>query len=254
MKITVYGSSSKGNCSLVRFDNGVSAFLDAGIPTKQIKDKKTGKYVFVTHSHKDHSRYAKEFVEKYGGKIVLSQGTKDCLELPDENCAVMTVLEELEPRVALKCVRDARKNANDFCAVAIKTYHDDKEPCAFAIFAGSETLLYLMDTGRIPNTHRMIFDCIFVEANHTPERLAKSLKSEDTAGTIAGRVNSGFGHVGTQDVYDAFQSVLKYNPVILLGHRSATNFDEKEFYQMPDEFVSRCTLVESGKTYNTNPF
>ena len=254
MKITVYGSSSKGNCSLVKFENGVSAFLDAGISTKLIKEKKTGKRVFVTHSHKDHSKYAKEFVEKYGCKIVLSKGTKEKLGLNDENCEMITVLDDLQPHVALKCVREARKNMQDFCAVAIKTYHDDPEPCAFALFAGDETLLYCMDTGRIPDTHRMLFDCIFVEANHTPERLAKSLEDEETSGLIAGRVNSGFGHVGTQDVYDAFQSVLKYNPVILLGHRSATNFDEKEFYQMPDEFVSRCTLVESGKTYNTNPF
>lgn len=254
MKILVYGSSSRGNCSLVTFDNGVSAFFDAGISPSKIKEKKTGKHVFVTHAHADHARYAKEFAERYGCKIVLSQGTKDSLDLPDDSCAIMPTYHELAPHNALKLLQLAQKQEKGTYAIALKTQHDDLEPCAFAVFAGNESFLYCMDTGVIPNTHRMLFDCIFVEANHTPNRLAESLKDEETGGIVSGRVNSGFGHVGLTDVYEEYKSILRYEPTILLGHRSSRNFDEAEYCAMPQDFLERSVLVESGKEYNTRPF
>ena len=254
MKIKVYGSSSKGNCSLVTFDNGVSAFFDAGISPSKIKEKKTGKYVFVTHTHADHAKYAKEFAEKYGCKIVLSQGTRDSLDLPGDSCIVMNTYSDLTPEMCLQLVKVTTKEPKMPYAVAVKTQHDDLEPCAFAVFSGNESLFYCMDTGVIPNTHRMLFDCIFVEANHTPNRLAESLKDEETGGIVSGRVNSGFGHVGLSEAYEEYKSILKYEPTILLGHRSSRNFDKAEYDAMPQDFLERSILVESGKEYNTRPF
>lgn len=254
MIVSVIGSSSKGNCSHVKFENGVEIFLDSGISPSKIKMKKSLKYVLVTHSHSDHSKYAKELSEKYGCKIVLTQGTKDKLGLSDECCIVLKTHEELVPQMALNYVNEAVKYPNGFFVVAIKTYHDDPEPCAFAVFCGTESLFYIMDTGRIPDTHRFMFDVIFAEANHTPKRLAESLTNDDTTGLIAGRVNSGFGHVGLTEVYDAYKSILKYEPMILLGHRSAKNFDEKEYEEMPEDFKKFSRLVESGKSYSNCPF
>lgn len=254
MKVLVYGSSSKGNCSLVTFDNGVSAFFDAGISPSKIKEKKTGKYVFVTHTHADHAKYAKELAEKYGCKIVLSQGSKNRLGLPDDSCIVMHTYCDLTPAMCLQLVKATTKEPKTPYAVAVKTQHDDLEPCAFALFSGNESFFYCMDSGVIPNTHRMLFDCIFVEANHTPNRLAESLKDEETGGIVSGRVNSGFGHVGLMDVYEEYKSILRYEPTILLGHRSSRNFDEAEYDAMPQDFLERSVLVESGKEYNTRPF
>ena len=254
MIVSVIGSSSKGNCSHVKFENGVEIFLDSGISPSKITMKKSLKYVLVTHSHADHAKYAKELAEKYGCKIVLTQGTKDKLSLSAEYCVLVSTYEELVPQMALKYVNEAAKYPNEFLVVALKTYHDDPEPCAFAVFCGTEFLFYIMDTGRIPDTHRFLFDVIFVEANFTPKKLAESLANDDTNGLIAGRVNSGFGHVGLTEVYDAYKSILQYEPLILLGHRSAKNFDEKEYEEMPEDFKKCSRLIESGKSYSNCPF
>lgn len=66
MKLTCLGSSSAGNCYLLRADSGETLILDCGIPIKEIKKGLNWNITGVvgaicTHKHLDHSKSVKDF-------------------------------------------------------------------------------------------------------------------------------------------------------------------------------------------------
>lgn len=67
MKLHVLSSSSRGNCYVL--ENGASALiLEAGVPFLEVKkclnfNTSIIDGVLVTHSHKDHSKYIKQYVD-----------------------------------------------------------------------------------------------------------------------------------------------------------------------------------------------
>lgn len=66
MKLKCLGSSSSGNCYLLKSDNGETLILDCGIPIKEIKkglDWNIRNVVgcIVSHVHSDHSKSVKDF-------------------------------------------------------------------------------------------------------------------------------------------------------------------------------------------------
>ena len=72
MKITSFGSSSQGNSILINNE----ILLDCGINPKEIlihTDFKLPLGILLTHSHKDHSKYAKDWTKR-GVPVYSSQG------------------------------------------------------------------------------------------------------------------------------------------------------------------------------------
>lgn len=68
MKLKCLGSSSSGNCYLLKSDNGETLILDCGIPIKEIKkglDWNIRSVVgcIVSHAHSDHSKSVKDFCD-----------------------------------------------------------------------------------------------------------------------------------------------------------------------------------------------
>jgi phosphoribosyl 1,2-cyclic phosphodiesterase len=249
MKIRVYGSSSAGNCIRVDFDNGAFLYLDAGISPKKIKESKANAHFLVTHAHGDHSKYAVKMVEDYGATIICTVGTRNTIRLPSDAVTAVFALPELTPAYVLKFTEAAEKSSSGFFVCSVATQHDAYGSCAFVIFAGKETLFYCVDTGAIPETHRMVFDAVIIEANYTAKRIAENLLSESREGYVAGRVSSCAGHLSLDDVFEWIKPNLKYKPKVFLAHRSSVNFDAAELSEMDSSFTDCCTLVESGGVY-----
>lgn len=67
MKLIVLGSSSKGNCYILKSKNGKFCILDCGVNLQDITSHKEFNgfsnldFVFCSHEHKDHNRSLKEF-------------------------------------------------------------------------------------------------------------------------------------------------------------------------------------------------
>jgi len=254
MKITVLGSTSKGNCSFVEFDNGAKIYCDAGVALSSVTTPKANAFLLITHNHKDHCASVKTWIKDYGATVICTHGTLSGLGVSKEHSYVPTIYDELIPAVALAFVRKAAEaKKNTFYVVALNTKHDAPEPCAFVVFAGKESFFYCTDTGEIPNTHRMIFDAVLIEANYTPKLLAKNLLEEDNRGYISGRVSSGVGHLSIKQVEDWVNPNLVYKPMVLLTHRSRMNFDEQEMYDTSEEFRKCAVLVENGEEYELDP-
>ncbi|QJR43657.1 hypothetical protein HLA87_02565 [Mycoplasma miroungigenitalium] len=82
-KLFSYGSSSKGNCYLITFDDifSTSIVLDAGINVLRNKQDSNRvafqrcDYIFISHEHIDHSKYLKSFLDYcLSAKCVISSG------------------------------------------------------------------------------------------------------------------------------------------------------------------------------------
>lgn len=250
MKIHVFGSSSKGNCTLVSFNNGANVYFDAGIPLNKIKSKKSGAFVLCGHEHADHSSQVMSWINKYNATIVCTLGTQNALDIPRRSVNVPKLVPQLTKKTYKVYSEQAKREADGFFHVlALPNLHDAAEPCSFVVFAGKEIFFYCTDTGKIPETNNCIFDAIMIEANYTPKILEKNLLRDDAIGYIAGRVGSGFGHLGLKQVVEWATPILKYRPLILLGHRSNVNFDEQEYEESPEEFKKCARLVQSNTEY-----
>ena len=253
MKITVFGSSSKGNCTLVEFNNHARVYFDAGIPTDKIKTKKSGAFVCISHNHSDHSSQVSNWINKYQATIICTKGTMDALDIQRRNVTIPKMVQQLTKRTYDLYKAQAQKEADGlFHVLALPTLHDAPDPCAFIVFAGKEIFAYITDTGKIPETNGCIFDAVMIEANYTPKILEKNLSRDDAVGYVAGRVGSGFGHLGLHQVIEWSEPILKYRPLILLSHRSTINFDEQEYTESPELFKKHSRLVENGKTYDSD--
>lgn len=85
MKLDCLSTGSDGNCYILKDINGSSVILDCGIKFEDITHHKSFPrfkdidFVFVTHSHKDHSRSMKNFV-KSGCEIVSCETLNPFLE------------------------------------------------------------------------------------------------------------------------------------------------------------------------------
>jgi phosphoribosyl 1,2-cyclic phosphodiesterase len=86
MKLKVLGSSSKGNCYLLKSPTG-SLVVEAGLPWKQIQqglnfDLSNVVGAIISHEHKDHSGSVLDLI-KAGIDVYTSEGTQNSLGLRD---------------------------------------------------------------------------------------------------------------------------------------------------------------------------
>lgn len=248
MKITVFGSGSKGNCSLVEFQNGSRIFLDCGVNPKKITVPKANSVWAVTHSHADHAKYAKQIKNDYNGTIITSKCTKeeigvgDTILYPQKNI--------LFDNNQIKMVANEAKGG--FHGFAIATHHDAEGSCAFVFFTKEETMLYCMDTGIIPDLNGIKFDCIFIEANYTQDRITESKQDEQTK-IVANRVDTPVGHLSLEAVYDHWLTYGKGSETYyILGHISSRNFNQGVYEEMPLEFREKSRLAFGGEVVEVN--
>lgn len=80
MEITTLGTGSKGNCYILKSNNGRFCVLDCGLKFKDITSNdhfdsfKNLDFLFVTHEHKDHSLSLKDF-ERSGVECITYENT-----------------------------------------------------------------------------------------------------------------------------------------------------------------------------------
>jgi len=129
MKITSFGSSSQGNSILINNE----ILLDCGINPKEIlihTDFKLPLGILLTHSHKDHSKYAKDWTKR-GVPVYSSQG----------ELSIIGTGHYYKPCKALETF-----SIGKYQVTPIKAIHDTPEPLNFIVDIGDERLLYSTDT------------------------------------------------------------------------------------------------------------
>lgn len=141
MKITVLGSGSKGNSTLVEIKN-TKILIDVGFSYRVLKEKLntinvdplTIDYILITHDHSDHIYGLKTYLKNYKPFVYISKKIADqFFDFKYEN--IIYLEDELK--------------INNILITTLETSHDATDSCGYLITYKDESLVYITDTGYI---------------------------------------------------------------------------------------------------------
>ena len=209
MKIHVIESGSKGNATLIEND-GHLLLLDMGISLcsleKALNDLNKNIFdidaLLLTHCHSDHTKGVKYLPPL---DIYCTKGTYDAL-----NVNYIKAYKSFE--------------LDGFKITPIATSHDVPNPVGFVFEGGNEVLVYLTDSGFIPEkslTYMKNADYYVIESNHNVKMLFESSRPL----SLKERIASDTGHLSNEDAASYMVDLVgdKTKEIILAHLSDETN-------------------------------
>ena len=234
MKICNLASGSTGNCTYIETGN-LKILIDLGKTKHYIETKlkeigvnpKEINYVFLTHTHNDHTSALKTFLK--GKNTILVLTTEMFTQLTDIDDLNLMIYED-DPNIP---------------NLDIKTYrmsHDAGDTRAFVITEGNKSLVYITDTGYINSRYlKSMFGktAYFIECNHDIEMLTHGPYPE----WLQKRVLSDVGHLSNKFTGIYLSKMINDNTKeIALMHLSEKNNTEKCALQTVNDALSEIDL------------
>ena len=183
ISFVVVGSGSKGNATLL-FDEETLIQIDMGLPMRRItaalesikKNKSDLQGILITHEHTDHIKN----LSMYKGKVPIyaSKGTIDYFDhevVPFDSFEIGTL-----------------------SVIPFMTSHDAANPVGYVIISGKTKLVYLTDSGYIPEEsldYLRDADYYIMESNHDLKMLMKS----NRPAILKRRIKGDEGHLSNLD-------------------------------------------------------
>jgi phosphoribosyl 1,2-cyclic phosphodiesterase len=183
ISFVVVGSGSKGNATLL-FDEETLIQIDMGLPMRRIsaalesikKNKSDLQGILITHEHTDHIKN----LSMYKGKVPIyaSKGTIDYYDrevVPFDSFEIGTL-----------------------SVIPFMTSHDAANPVGYVIISGKTKLVYLTDSGYIPEEsldYLRDADYYIMESNHDLKMLMKS----NRPAILKRRIKGDEGHLSNLD-------------------------------------------------------
>ncbi len=169
LEIKTFGSSSNGNCYLLK-DGDSYLLLEAGIQPKRVQlDWSKIEGVLISHEHQDHAKYAKEIIKRTGADLYCSEGTSSVLRgVPSHRIHVASSKRSF--------------NIGGWKIMPFDVEHDAKDPLGFLIETPTKRrVLFATDTYYIRYkftgiTHLMIecnYDLDILEDNFLSRKIDK---------------------------------------------------------------------------------
>ena len=241
MELHVIGSSSAGNCYVLKGKNE-SLIIEAGLPYKKVQpiiDFNPARVagLLLTHEHGDHAKYVGQFL-KAGIQVVTSNGTASKIE---KSHNVVTIKER------------QRFYRMGFEAMAFNTEHDCAEPLGFIIkHAEAGTILFLTDTHFSKYAFPDV-DHFIIEANYSSKILNDRINKGLINAKVGDRVFTSHMEIGTTiELLKA--SRTENTKTITLIHLSDKNSDAFVFKNVVQfaTGVSKVEVAEAGKVIQLN--
>ena len=183
ISFVVVGSGSKGNATLL-FDEETLIQIDMGLPMRRItaalesinKNKSDLQGILITHEHTDHIKN----LSMYKGKVPIyaSKGTIDYFDhevVPFDSFEIGTL-----------------------SVIPFMTSHDAANPVGYVVISGKTKLVYLTDSGYIPEEsldYLKDADYYIIESNHDLKMLMKS----NRPAVLKRRIKGDEGHLSNVD-------------------------------------------------------
>ena len=183
ISFVVVGSGSKGNATLL-FDEETLIQIDMGLPMRRItaalesikKNKSDLQGILITHEHTDHIKN----LSMYKGKVPIyaSKGTIDYFDhevVPFDSFEIGTL-----------------------SVIPFMTSHDAANPVGYVIISGKTKLVYLTDSGYVPEEsldYLKDADYYIMESNHDLKMLMKS----NRPAVLKRRIKGDEGHLSNVD-------------------------------------------------------
>lgn len=220
--LTVLGSGSSGNCSLVSYGD-IHLLIDAGFSAKQIGlrmqavgfDMQDLTAVLVTHEHSDHVKSAHTISNRQKIPIITTAGTYHAA---------------FEEKKVYDWVQVKPGKGFDLGSMAIHPIslpHDAADPIGFRIECGNRTLGHITDFGYPSALVRESLkncDILLTEANHDLDML----KEGPYPWSLKQRIASRLGHLSNESLFEMLPDILHDNlQHLVLAHLSDTNNNQK---------------------------
>lgn len=214
LKLTIFGSSSKGNCYLLE-NNKTKIMLDCGIKKLQDKvDIESINGILLSHAHSDHTKGVIDIKDYYQGKFYSNKETLDSLPIID------LYKQEIKSGVLF--------SIGTFNIIAFDLMHD--VPCYGYLIKdtiSNAKILYITDTGMINYKFKDV-DYYIIESNCDENDLTyedyKEVRLYDT-------------HLSMQQTGDFLFKNVNYNTKgIILCHISSS----EENYMKHQEYIEKC--------------
>ncbi len=212
MKIYVIESGSKGNATLIENDNHL-LLLDMGISLCSLENalKEINKNIYdidallLTHCHSDHTKGVKYLPPL---DIYCTEGTYDALNV-----------------INIKAYKSFELDG--FKITPISTSHDVPNPVGFLFENGKESLVYLTDSGFIPDktlSYMHNADYYVIESNHNVKMLFECSRPL----ALKERIASDTGHLSNEDAASYMVDLVgnKTKEIILAHLSDETNTPE----------------------------
>lgn len=235
MTLHILGSSSRGNCYLLRSETtGEVLILEAGIHFDTVKralDYNLSAVVgcLVTHEHGDHAGHVRQFLDARL-PVYMSSGTI-------ERCRLNA--GGLQPHT---CQGGTELTIGGFKVLPFNTKHDAAEPLGFLIrHAECGTVLFATDTYylkyRFPGLNNILIEC-----NYRLDILDANIASGRVAPAVRNRIIK--SHMSYHTCLETLQAndLSAVNNIVLI-HLSADNSHASEFCSGIAEATGKHTVV-----------
>ena len=234
MRVVVLSSGSGGNTTFIE-SGKIKILIDAGNTCKYIVnslkgigiDAKEIDGIFITHTHVDHVKGLKVFLNKYNTKVYCSSKMLEELDYVSNYCIINEGIVDL----------------GDLVINVIKTSHDVSESFGYVLESNNKSVVYITDTGYINNKYFPVLsnkNLYILESNHDIEML----NSGPYAFSLRQRILGDKGHLSN---YDSSLYLSKFigekTKYIMLAHLSEEN-------NTPD--IAYDTLIERLESNNQN--
>lgn len=217
MELLVIGSGSKGNCYLLKSEDGEVLMLEAGVNFKEVKkalDFKICDIVgcYITHEHGDHAGHAQKVIET-GIKTHASKGT----------------IEGMKAEHQVHVIKHGEvSKSGKFLIVPFNTIHDTREPLGFLIqHPEMGTALFLTDSEFVEYKFSNLSH-ILIECNYSEELIAANYAAGKIPASVRERVTNSHMELETVKELLAANNLRKVRTIVLL-HLSDRNADAAGF-------------------------
>jgi phosphoribosyl 1,2-cyclic phosphodiesterase len=238
MKLTVLGSSSKGN-GYVLHNEKEALLIEAGVPFHEVQkalDFNTCiiEGCVITHEHKDHSKYALKYIQR-GIKVFASKGTSEAVG----EVGLSKPVEITSKRVFM---------AGNFKILAFDVVHDCAQPFGYLI-SHPETgnILFITDSAYSKYVFKNVSHFI-VEANYVTEIVQDAINEGKLEPFRLNRLVA--SHMSLETCKDLLRAndMSKAKNIILI-HLSDRNSDAKRINkEISEEFRIPTWIAEPGLT------
>ncbi len=218
MKVSVLGSGSGGNATVISCASGVY-LIDVGLSAKQIVlrleqrgiDPDTLAGIFLTHEHSDHARGLDVFMRKRDIPVYANALTKEALEYGMKSEIRWKVFQTGQPF-----------EISGISITAFPIPHDAAEPVGFVLENSTARFGLVTDVGYITQSMRVHLkgsDALFIEANYDEELLEADTKRP---WATKQRIASRHGHLSNTQAGELIADIgCEKLSCVLLGHLSS---------------------------------